>query len=75
MEILDTSSKQCKILIQGGKKYVIRVLYIVKELLKYASWNNNSRLTHLYNNTSKISDDRKLSVIHGDRHKKNAFIR
>lgn len=184
MEILDTSSKQCKILIQGEKKYVIRyprkigrtveyyrstpedevikvlqhynircprVLHIRedysvqeyiegellsnkfedhkdidrniidqivneicsltsidgKELLKYASWNDNSSfynfqcqntekvfleyykklkpiydklnispdiLTHLYNNTSKISDDRKLSVIHGDRHKKNAII-
>lgn len=184
MEILDTSSKQCKILIRDGKKYVIRYprkigktveyyrstpeeevikvlqYYNVKcprvlhmsqdysvqeyiegqllsdkfedhkdidrdiinqivneicflmsidgrELLKYASWNNNSSfyafqcknterifskyykslkpiydklnispdiLSHLYNNTSKISDDRKLSVIHGDRHKKNAIL-
>lgn len=184
MEILDTSSKQCKIVIQDGKKYIIRypreigktveyyrstpenevikvlqyynvkcpkILHIGKDysvqeciegqllsdkfedhkdidrdiinqiineicfltqidgkiLLKYASWKNNSSfynfqcqntekvfleyykklkpiydklnispdiLSHLYNNTSKISDDRKLSVIHGDRHKKNAIL-
>lgn len=170
MEILDTSSKQCKIVIQDGKKYIIRypreigktveyyrstpenevikvlqyynvkcpkILHIGKDysvqeciegqllsdkfedhkdidrdiinqiineicfltqidgkiLLKYASWKNNSSfynfqcqntekvfleyykklkpiydklnispdiLSHLYNNTSKISDDRKL---------------
>ena len=184
MEILDTSSKQCKIVIQDEKKYVIRyrrkvgkrveyyrstpedeiikilqhynvkcpkVLHVGKdysvqeyiegqllsdkfadhkeidtdiinqivreicfltsidgnELLQYASWNNNSSFYHfqcqntekvfleyykklkpiydklnispdilayLYNNTPKISDDRSLSVIHGDRHKKNAIL-
>lgn len=184
IEVLDTSSKQCKIVIQDGKKYIIRyprkigktaeyycstpedkiinvlqqynvkcpkILHINKdyyvqeylegqllldkfkdyknidkdiinqivneihfltqidgkELLKYASWNNNSSfynfqcqnteriflkyykslkpiydklnispdiLSHLYKNTSKINNDRELSVIHGDRHKKNAIL-
>ncbi len=31
-------------------------------------------LLHLYNNVSKISDSRNLSIIHGDRHKKNAIL-
>ncbi len=184
MKILNTSSKQCKIVINDGKKYVIRypreigktveyyrstpedeVIKVLqyynvkcpkvlktnrdysvqeyvegqllsdkfedhkevdkdiinqiineicfltqingKELLRYASWNNNSSfynfqcqntekiflkyykslkpiydklnispdiISYLYNNTSKISNDRELSVIHGDRHKKNAIL-
>lgn len=184
MEILNTSSSQCKILIRDNKKYVIRyprkigqtveyyrstpetevikilqnnkikcpkILYsnekysiqeyiegqlladkfkdhkpvekqiidqIVNqicaltsvdgsELLKYANWNNNSSfynfqcqntekifidyykkleiiykklaisldiIKELYKSTSQISDERKLSVIHGDRHKKNVIV-
>lgn len=184
MEILDTSSKQCKIAIQDGKKYVIRypriiganveyyrstpedivikilqehnvkvpkVLYhgekysiqeyikgqllsdkyedhknidraiidqIIQqicllpsidgsELLRYADWGDNrsfyefqcqntervfegyyknlrklynsidissSIFTHLYDKATEISNDRKMSIIHGDRHKKNAIL-
>lgn len=184
MKVLDTSSKQCKILIKDGKKYVLRfpreigktveyyrstpenefikvlqgcgikcpvTLYESKEyfvqeyveghlltemfedhkridrsivqkiideicflttiseekLLKYVSWNDNRSfydfqckntekvflkyykelkpiyeslgifpdiLIPLYNNVLEISNNRKLSIIHGDRHKKNAIL-
>lgn len=184
MEVLDTSSKQCKIIIRDGKKYVIKfprkiketieyyrstpeseiikvlqsygvkcpaTLYESKEyfvqeyvegqllkdvfqdhksidrnviqqivneicvlstireekLLKYADWSENHSfydfqckntekvflkyykdlkilyeslnifsdiLIPLYDNVYKINNDRKLSIIHGDRHKKNAIL-
>ena len=35
MEILDTSSKQCKILIQDGKKYVIRYPRTIGKTVEY----------------------------------------
>lgn len=184
MEILDTSSKQCKILIQDGKKYVIRYprklgisveyyrstpedkviellqkyhirvpkllhqgekysvqeyvegqllankymdhramdksiidqvvqqicsIYLIdgSDLLEYADWKDNKTFyefqchntqtvfegyykklkaiydtlgisydvfTHLYDKSPKIDNDRKMSIMHGDRHKKNAII-
>lgn len=184
MQILDTSSRQCKILIQDGKKYVIRyprkigipveyyrstpediviellqkhhikapkLLYqgekysvqeyiegqllankykdhqdidksiidqIVQQicsmflidgsnLLGYANWQDNRSFyefqchntekvfegyyknlkeiydtlgisndvfVHLYDKTSKIDNERKMSIMHGDRHKKNAIL-
>ena len=35
---------------------------------------SNDVLVHLYDKASKIDNDRKMSIMHGDRHKKNAII-
>jgi hypothetical protein len=35
MEVLDTSSKQCKIIIRDGKKYVIKFPRKIRETIEY----------------------------------------
>ena len=56
MEILDTSSKQCKILIQDGKKYVIRYPRTIGKTVEYfceiTYWNYEKLPFHLTKYTS-----------------------